>query len=39
MPRIGLIRRKPDVARSIDVLVPPESLPVLRADAKERQRT
>ncbi|TLZ50621.1 MAG: MarR family transcriptional regulator [Gammaproteobacteria bacterium] len=39
LQRIGLIRRKPGVARSIELLVPPESLPVLRADAKERQRT
>jgi Mn-dependent DtxR family transcriptional regulator len=26
----GLIRRKPGVARSIELLIPPESLPVLR---------
>jgi Mn-dependent DtxR family transcriptional regulator len=30
LERIGLIRRKPGVARSIELLVPPESLPVLR---------
>jgi Mn-dependent DtxR family transcriptional regulator len=30
LQRIGLIRRKPGVARSIELLVPPESLPVLR---------
>lgn len=28
--RVGLIRRQPGVARSIDVLVAPECLPVLR---------
>jgi Mn-dependent DtxR family transcriptional regulator len=30
LERSGLIRRKPAVARSIELLVPPESLPVLR---------
>jgi DNA-binding MarR family transcriptional regulator len=30
LERAGLIRRKPGVARSIELLLPPESLPVLR---------
>jgi DNA-binding MarR family transcriptional regulator len=30
LERAGLIRRQPGVARSIEVLVAPESLPVLR---------
>jgi Mn-dependent DtxR family transcriptional regulator len=30
LERTGLIRRKPGVARSIELLVSPESLPVLR---------
>lgn len=30
LERTGLIRRKPGVARSIELLIPPESLPVLR---------
>jgi DNA-binding MarR family transcriptional regulator len=30
LERAGLIRRKPGVARSIELLVAPESLPVLR---------
>src|SRR5271169_3862626 len=30
LERTGLIRRKPGVARSIDVLVAPELLPILR---------
>jgi Mn-dependent DtxR family transcriptional regulator len=30
LERVGLIRRKPGVARSIELLVSPESLPVLR---------
>jgi Mn-dependent DtxR family transcriptional regulator len=30
LERTGLIRRAPDVARSIELLVEPESLPVLR---------
>jgi Mn-dependent DtxR family transcriptional regulator len=30
LERAGLIRREPGVARSIEVLVPPEALPVLR---------
>jgi len=30
LERIGLIRRQPDIARSIEVLVEPEALPLLR---------
>ena len=30
LERLGLIRRQPGVARSIEVLIDPESLPVLR---------
>jgi hypothetical protein len=30
LERAGLIRRQPGVARSIEVLIAPESLPVLR---------
>jgi DNA-binding MarR family transcriptional regulator len=30
LERAGLIRRQPGVARSIELLVPPEALPVLR---------
>ena len=30
LERAGLIRRQPGVARSIEVIVPPELLPVLR---------
>jgi hypothetical protein len=30
LERIGLLRRQPGVARSIELLVPPDSLPVLR---------
>jgi Mn-dependent DtxR family transcriptional regulator len=30
LERTGLIRRKPGVARSIELLIEPESLPVLR---------
>ena len=30
LERVGLIRRQPGVARSIEVLVAPECLPVLR---------
>jgi Mn-dependent DtxR family transcriptional regulator len=30
LERAGLIRRKPGVARSIDVLIAPELLPILR---------
>ncbi len=30
LERAGLIRRRPGVARSIELLVAPESLPVLR---------
>ena len=30
LERIGLIRRKPGVARSIELLVAPETLPVLK---------
>jgi LexA DNA binding domain len=38
LERRGLIRRKPGVARSIELLVPPESLPVLDTGA-DRLRT
>jgi len=31
LERAGLIRRKPGLARSIEVLVEPERLPVLRS--------
>jgi DNA-binding MarR family transcriptional regulator len=31
LERAGFIRRQPGVARSIEVLVPPEDLPVLQA--------
>jgi DNA-binding MarR family transcriptional regulator len=31
LERVGLIRRQPGVPRSIEVLVPPEHLPVLQA--------
>ena len=31
LERLGLIRRRPGVARSIEVLLAPEHLPVLRA--------
>jgi DNA-binding MarR family transcriptional regulator len=31
LERAGFIRRRPGVARSIEVLVPPEDLPVLQA--------
>ncbi|HKN30357.1 MAG TPA: helix-turn-helix domain-containing protein [Roseiarcus sp.] len=31
LERAGLIRRRPGVPRSIEVLVPPEDLPVLQA--------
>ena len=30
LERVGLIRRKPGVARSIELLLPPELLPILR---------
>ena len=30
LERAGLIRRQPGVARSIEVLIAPESLPILR---------
>jgi len=30
LERLGLIRRQPGVARSIELLVPPERLPVLK---------
>ena len=30
LERLGLIRRQPGVARSIELLVPPENLPVLK---------
>ena len=32
LERAGLIRRQPGVPRSIEVLVPPEDLPVLQAN-------
>ena len=31
LERLGLIRRQPGIARSIQLLVPPEALPILRA--------
>jgi hypothetical protein len=31
LERAGFIRRRPGVARSIEVLLPPEDLPVLQA--------
>jgi DNA-binding MarR family transcriptional regulator len=31
LERAGFIRRRPGVARSIEILVPPEDLPVLQA--------
>lgn len=31
LERQGLIRRKPTTARSIEILIPPEALPVLRS--------
>jgi DNA-binding MarR family transcriptional regulator len=31
LERAGFIRRRPGVARSIEVLIPPEDLPVLQA--------
>jgi hypothetical protein len=31
LERLGLIRRQPGVARSIELLIPPEALPILRA--------
>jgi DNA-binding MarR family transcriptional regulator len=30
LERVGLIRRQPGVARSIELLVPPEQLPILK---------
>jgi hypothetical protein len=30
LERLGLIKREPGVARSIQLLIPPEALPVLR---------
>lgn len=30
LERLGLIKREPGVARSIDLLIPPEELPILR---------
>jgi Mn-dependent DtxR family transcriptional regulator len=30
LERLGLLRRQPGVARSIELLVPPESLPILK---------
>ena len=32
LERTGLIRRQPGVARSIELLVPPEHLPILMAE-------
>lgn len=34
LERAGLIRRRPGAARSIEVLVPPEDLPVLQAQTQ-----
>ena len=34
LERAGLIRRQPGVPRSIEVLVPPEKLPLLEADTQ-----
>ena len=34
LERAGLIRRRPGVARSIEVLVPPEDLPLLQAPTR-----
>ena len=34
LERAGLIRRRPGVPRSIEVLVPPEDLPVLQAQTQ-----
>lgn len=34
LERAGFIRRQPGAARSIEVLVPPEDLPVLQADTQ-----
>ena len=31
LERLGLIRRTPRIARSIELLVPPDALPILRA--------
>ena len=36
LERGGLIRRQPGVARSIEVLVDPEALPILRLEVKGR---
>ena len=35
LERAGLIRRQPGVARSIQLLVGPEALPILRADENQ----
>lgn len=35
LERCGLIRRQPGVARSIELLVEPDALPVLRADENQ----
>lgn len=35
LERQGLIRRQPGIARSIQLLVPPEDLPILRADENQ----
>jgi DNA-binding FadR family transcriptional regulator len=34
LERAGLIRRQPGVPRSIEVLVPPEDLPILEAEVQ-----
>ena len=39
LERAGLIRRQPGVARSTEVLVPPEDLPVLQAATTTGSRT
>lgn len=35
LERVGLIKRQPGVARSIQLLVAPENLPILRAAEKQ----
>jgi DNA-binding MarR family transcriptional regulator len=39
LERVGLIRRQPGVPRSIEVLVPPEDLPVLLAHVQPVKTT
>jgi DNA-binding MarR family transcriptional regulator len=39
LERVGLIRRRPGVPRSIEVLVPPEDLPVLLAHVQPVKTT